>query len=340
MTVKTFNTVFALWLMGLACTGLSARAGEAAYPVETMTADWIDAARQGRVVPVKVYLPKGAERPVPVVIFSHGLGGTREGYGYLGEHWAAHGLVSVHVQHIGSDDAVWRGVPIWRRKASMRRAVADINNSTNRPADVSFTIDMLEKLNDDPDSPLHGRLDLTRIGVAGHSYGAFTSMAIAGQVFVGRDRKARAMADERVKAAVVMSAQAPRDPGDYDASYADIDIPILYMTGTKDTSPIGQSKSPADRRVAFDHTPGSTQGGQDTYLVTFAGGDHMIFSGRRRGRLDLSGKNDETFRRHIPEASLSFWDAYLVGDQQARVWLREGGFVEALGEVGVFEVKP
>ena len=42
----------------------------------------------------------------PVVLFSHGLGGSREGYGYLGSYWAAHGYVAVHLQHIGSDETM------------------------------------------------------------------------------------------------------------------------------------------------------------------------------------------------------------------------------------------
>ena len=39
-----------------------------------------------------------------MIVFSHGLGGTRDGYEYLGRHWASYGYVSVHLQHKGSDD--------------------------------------------------------------------------------------------------------------------------------------------------------------------------------------------------------------------------------------------
>ena len=34
---------------------------------------------------------------------SHGLGGSHEGYAYLGRHLASHGYVVVHVTHLGSD---------------------------------------------------------------------------------------------------------------------------------------------------------------------------------------------------------------------------------------------
>ena len=70
---------------------------------------WHDAARQ-RDIPARIYLPvaPGATN-LPLIIFSHGLGGTREGYAFLGEHWATNGYIAVHVQHAGSDDAAWRG---------------------------------------------------------------------------------------------------------------------------------------------------------------------------------------------------------------------------------------
>ncbi len=65
-----------------------------------------DTARQ-RDIPLRVYLPS-AHTQHPVVLFSHGLGGTRSGCAYLGRHWAARGFVAVFLQHVGSDDSVWR----------------------------------------------------------------------------------------------------------------------------------------------------------------------------------------------------------------------------------------
>src|SRR4051812_39599848 len=79
------------------------------FAVETLKLEWRDAKRQ-RDVPAKIYFPKDATGACPLIVFSHGLGGTRDGYEYLGRYWASHGYVSVHVQHLGSDDAVWRGV--------------------------------------------------------------------------------------------------------------------------------------------------------------------------------------------------------------------------------------
>jgi len=95
---------------------------------------------------VKIYYPKSGKGPFPVIIFSHGLGGSREGYEYLGQAWAKHGYVSVHLQHLGSDDAVWRDAGLFDKMDAMRRSAFDPANAINRPRDVSFAIDELEKL--------------------------------------------------------------------------------------------------------------------------------------------------------------------------------------------------
>ncbi len=58
--------------------------------VETVSYEWTDGTRK-RVVPVKIYFPTKVEPPAPVIVFSHGTGGSREGYGYLGKFWASHG---------------------------------------------------------------------------------------------------------------------------------------------------------------------------------------------------------------------------------------------------------
>src|SRR6266487_2307473 len=51
-------------------------------PTDFVRVDWHDAARN-RDVPAKIYFPAASAGPFAVIIFSHGLGGTREGYEYL-----------------------------------------------------------------------------------------------------------------------------------------------------------------------------------------------------------------------------------------------------------------
>lgn len=300
------------------------------FKVEVRLFDWTDAKR-GRDVPVKIYFPADTKTPCPLIVFSHGLGGSREGYEYLGRHWAGHGYISLHIQHLGSDDAVWRNQaqPI----PAMKRAAADPQNAVNRARDVGFAIDQMEKLNRE-EGVFKRRVDLARIGVAGHSFGANTTLMAAGQVFVLPGGREMGFADPRVKAAIPMSAPVLRNRAELGRAFGKIAVPCLHMTGTLDDSPIGETTA-ADRRLPFDNISGA-----DQLLVVFDGGDHMIFSGRSRPASAAGqGAKDALFQDLIRQSTTAFWDAYLKGDAAAKSWLAEGGFEATLGSNGSFEKK-
>ena len=295
--------------------------------VTTIQRDWKDA-RRGRDVPVTVYVPKG-KGPFPVIVFSHGLGGTRDGYAYLGRHWASHGYVCVHLQHRGSDDAVWKGSQ--QPLVAMRKAARDLRNAVNRPLDVRFALSMLEQLNRS-DQAFKGRLDLKRVGMAGHSFGGWTTQAVVGQVFVLPTGREVTLSDPRVKAGIIMSPSASKDKGKLDRAFAAVKVPCLHLTGTRDTGMAITEVKPAERRVPFDHIKQANQ-----YLVIFQGGDHMIFSGRLANR---AGRPKEgRFRELILMSTTAFWDAYLKEDRAARAWLDAGGLRKALGTDGTLEAK-
>jgi predicted dienelactone hydrolase len=298
--------------------------GPGPYAVAMVSYDWVDSARS-RKVPVKIYYPEKGQGPFPVIVFSHGLGGSRDGYEYLGRHWASHGYVSVHLQHLGSDDAVWKESK--QPALDLGRAAADPQNAVARPKDVSFVLDRVTALNHDV-TPLKGLLDLRAIGMAGHSFGAWTTLAVAGQMLGPRLQSS--LADPRIKAAIEMSAPVPRN-ADLDRAYGKINMPVLHMTGTLDDSPIGDTKA-AERRVPFDHIQAPGQ-----YLVIFQGGDHMIFAGQRRQA--SKGEKDPRFRDLILQGTTAFWDAYLKGDAAAKSWLSRGGYAAALGADGTLEMK-
>ena len=101
-------------------------------------------AQRSREIPVRIYLPHDSVAE-PVVIFSHGLGGTREGSEYLGDHWAQRGYVAVFLQHPGSDDSVWKDKPSSQRLSAMKEA-ASLKNLTLRVQDVKVVLDQLQRL--------------------------------------------------------------------------------------------------------------------------------------------------------------------------------------------------
>ena len=299
----------------------------------TLLGEWQDSARNNRTVPYKIYYAPAAVGARPVVIFSHGLGGNREGSEFLLSYLAQHGYIAVAVQHPGSDTpAVFGDVqdpsaqPIDRDRinAKMKDAMSP-GVALDRFKDIPFAITMLSEMNAH-DLTLGGHLDMQRLGMSGHSYGAVTTQALMGQRFT----MGMTFADPRIKAGIIYSPSKPRR-GDAESAFADVRIPTFHMTGTEDRSPIAQADmSPEDRLQPYAaiHTA-------DKYLLVLTGGDHMVFSGRE----PRSGPNPKYPRFHelVQRASLAFWDAYLLNKPEAKAYLTGGGFARDLGNDGRFE---
>ena len=296
-----------------------ARAADLPYSITDL--GWHDASRN-RDVPVRIYAPLSGG-PYPVIIFSHGLGGSDKGYSYLGEYWAAHGYISVHVQHIGSDTGV-----LWPL-SSMKSAMQNPDNYINRPRDISFAIDQVTALNSTP-GPWQGKFDLNWIGVAGHSFGAYTTMAIAGANVTLPSGEVEKFGDPRVRAVIAMST-----PPIKGQDFSNVHIPALHLTGTDDKILIEPNDTVAARRIPFDQAKGP-----DTYLIIFNGANHMTFSGRI-GLLetDEQKQRDAVLHPEICQITTTFWNAYLKGKPNAGLWLAKGGLAKWIDGKGTAEIK-
>ena len=232
--------------------------------------DWLDASRD-RQVPVRLYLPldvPGAQaQPLPLVVFSHGIGGSRRGYSYLGRYWASQGYASLHLQHVGSDRALWLGNPL--ALPGRLQAAAQDSEATARVRDLSFALDQLLT------GPLATRIDAGRIVAAGHSYGANTILLAVGAE-VERGGQALRLRDARIKAAIVISAPPFYGEASPEKVLGRISVPSLHITATEDVIRVPGYYSPAADRVAvFEAT-----GGPGKALAVFAGGSHSIFTDR------------------------------------------------------------
>lgn len=266
-------------------------------------------AKRDRDVPVRIYLPR-ERAPQPVVLFSHGLGGSREGNAFMGEHWAARGYVAVFVQHPGSDTSVWQDAPREKRYAELKRA-ANVKNLRLRTGDIAFVLDELARRNAG-DAPLAGRMDLSRIGMSGHSFGAITTQAVSGEAMP----MGLAKADPRIKAALAFSPSGPRF-GNANRAFGSVAIPWMLMTGTEDRSPIGAIDS-ASRQAVFPALP---PGGK--YELVLDRAEHSAFTDRALPG-DKEARNPN-HHRAILALSTAFWDAYLKDDAAARAWLDGDG---------------
>lgn len=269
-----------------------------------------DSARD-RDIPVRVYLPTNAV-PEPVILFSHGLGGSRTGSVFLGEHWAARGYVAVFLQHPGSDDSVWKDVPNVGRFKAMQKA-ASLDNFLLRVKDVPAVLDQLAVWNAGKTSPLAGRMDLSKVGMSGHSFGAVTTEAVSGETLPMTGTK---LTDPRIKAAVIFSPSTPKR-GSAGKAFGDVKIPWMLMTGTKDLSPIGDADM-ASRLGVYPELHGAPK-----YEVVLNNAEHSVFTDRA-----LPGDREPRNPNHhrvILALSTAFWDAYLRDDAAAVAWLNGSG---------------
>lgn len=122
---------------------------------------------------VDIYSPRNPPAAkLPVIVFSHGLASRPEDYSDAIRQLASHGYVVAAPQHPGSD-AIW----LKEMLRGLHKDIFDINEFSNRPKDISFVIDELERRNA---GRFNGKLDLTRVALAGHSFGGYTVLALAG----------------------------------------------------------------------------------------------------------------------------------------------------------------
>jgi predicted dienelactone hydrolase len=136
-----------------------------AYPVQFKFPQW-----QG-LTPALIYGHSLADAPVdtnappfPIVVFSHGYGLNPEWYAPLVEHYASLGMIVLAPEHHETD---WLQAHL---------ALFD------RPKAIKQTLDFAERLQDNG-GDFAGHLNLSKIAVAGHSFGGYTALALGGAQF-------------------------------------------------------------------------------------------------------------------------------------------------------------
>jgi dienelactone hydrolase len=275
---------------------------------------WPDAARQ-RSLPWRLRLPD-SPGPWPLVLFSHGLGGSVDAGTVWGEAWAAGGLAVLHLQHPGSDAETLRG--------GMRQlvAAASAEQWLARVQDVRFALDELARRAALGEPPwLQVRADA--IGLAGHSFGAQTTQAVAGQRFPAPGQAS----DPRPRAFIAFSPSQTRGGRLSVAdAFGGITRPFLAVTGSEDGDPFGSYDNGEPRAEVYRGLPPGQRA-----LLWLDGADHMTFAGQNLARAGAFG----FFRRRGPAAerqaahhavvariTTDWWRAQLLGDPVAQASLR------------------
>lgn len=286
------------------------------YKVLIKKGELIDSSREGRRIPIKAYYPADyTDGKVPVIVWSHGLGGSVDGASFISRYLAAQGYVLIHIQHPGTDSSLWEGKEghPWDiiRKSPIPRSA-----TLNRFYDVPFVLDSLPAWISGHEA-IEAIADLDNLGMSGHSFGALTTQVMAGQMFPDEDGKLRIFREERFKAGVLYSPVpiqhlALDEPQDI---YGTISLPLLHMSGTDDSSPV-EGWDYQKRLVVHEHADHPEQ-----YLHILEGGDHMVYNGSR-GKLGDNPLREE-HETIIKQTALGFWDAYLKDDDAAKAWLTQ-----------------
>ena len=251
--------------------------------------EWLDEQR-GRRISWKHYRPQ-LDRPSPLIIYSHGLGGScRSGASWL-SHWASWGIGAVAMQHPGTDDAAAGDSPLALRHL-LRTAVDDAQLAT-RQTDLIFALDKIG-----------AALPDTIFGIAGHSYGAVSALRLIGEQRGCNDTPA----DPRVRAAVLFSPSARGGTQELALRFSDIRLPCLQLTGSRDDGIGPGDISAADRCLPHQHMTAT-----DQHLLVLDGAGHVDLAGQ--------GSGHEAHIRLLKAATVSFWMAHLQGCNSAAFWL-------------------
>lgn len=270
----------------------------------------VEIPREGqRPLSVRVTFPSSGG-PYPIIVFSHGMYGSETGMDPLIQTWAKHGYVVIQPTH--ADSLRYADAEVWRD--AMRGSLDNVDNWRERPGDIKLVLDHLEWLEGKvPD--LKGKMDRKKIGMSGHSYGAWTTQMVAGMKLIS-GKQTLTLADPRPKAFVVISPHG-LGGGITEDSFGTMRSPMLFVSGDNDHGR-GDWDPKVHRRQAFDLCP---PGDRTLVWIKDAYHDFGGLTGRspRRPRSDgLMGAPNPAHVKLAQNSTLAFWDAYLKARPEAR----------------------
>ncbi|WP_246105937.1 alpha/beta hydrolase family protein [Rosistilla ulvae] len=265
-----------------------------------------DETRQ-RNVPLAIHLPKSREAQ-PLVLVSHGGAGSRHGLYALAAEMAKQDYVVICLEHVTSNtDDIRRRMRTLKLgfKEALLECGDDMTARKNRPLDVRFAIDLAERLNSS-DARIRDRIDLSKIAILGHSYGAYTAMVSCGVKPVGIDED---LSEPRIGLGIAMSPQSSNGNFFDRNSFAEVEVPFVGISGTRDIQGNGH-------RDFFKLMPS-----KDKHLIWFYDATHFSFSDPTGGPRKLM-RTDTDVTRALQIIVPRILDTYLRGapklDQTAR----------------------
>ncbi|MGB3511533.1 MAG: alpha/beta hydrolase [Microcoleaceae cyanobacterium] len=295
---------------------------------------------------VEFYLPEisAKDASIPVVVISHGLGSNGVNFESLAEHLASYGFAVALPQHPGSDYEY-----IQKFLAGKTKDMFEGNEFINRPLDVTFLLNELEQLNK---YQFHGQLNLEKVGIFGHSFGAYTAFALAGAEINFNQLKqdcgpqmevlnmslllqCRALElnpqkyslkDDRIGAIFVLDPVNSSLFGK--ASLAQIQLPVLWGSGSEDKiTPIVLEQA---NSFTWLTTP-------DKYLVVTEGANHVNINFNAVNKTaftsikDLIQPDPDVVLGYANALGLAFFQSHVADKSEYRPYL-QASYAKAISE--------
>lgn len=250
-----------------------------------------------RVLPVIVRYPNrgptsaSASGPAgagsfPLVVFAPGYRQCSASYSILLREWASAGYVVAAVNF---------------PRTNCHLASPDESDLVNQPADLAFVIRQLDQMSSQPEGPLAGLVNASKVAVAGHSDGGDTVVAMAGM---------SCCQYPGLSAAIVLAgAEWPAFTGTW---FTGATPPMLFVQGTADTW---------NPQAASLQLYRADQSGTRYYLQ-LTGADHFT-----------PYEGDSAPEPIVARVTISFLDHYLAGDDGTLSAMRRAGQVPGVSEL-------
>jgi dienelactone hydrolase len=336
--MKTRHALPALIVLAAACASKPAPApGPAATPAPpaaelaksglavALNADVVlkDSSRN-REIAVRVTYPEGSG-PVPVIVFSPSAGASAPTYDSLVRFWATRGFAVLVPVHADTVAPAAKDSPAEAARESAADASPDPKTWETSVRDVAFVAAATGAI----EARVNGlKLDESRLGVGGQSFGAFTAMLLAGAtVDVSKKDKAKSFADPLPKAFLLLSPPGKGQQGLTEKSWSAVERPLMVVTGTRDAGVKSQ-----DASWRLDAYQLSAPG--DKFAVFIEGASHLSVTGLsaepgvappKTGKKTTTAEAEVAIFQDVKAATLAFWEAYLKGDAGARAFLAGDG---------------
>ncbi|MFW6359087.1 MAG: alpha/beta hydrolase [Chroococcales cyanobacterium] len=282
--------------------------------------------QRDRAIIADLYIPETvASSEKPLVVLSHGYAANRRFLTYLARHLASHGYTVASLEHPGSSIDILSNSDL----EFDLEALLSPQELLDRPQDVSFILNELERLNRNA-SGFQDHFNTDNVTIIGHSLGGYTALAVAGGELdlmavrrfcqnvtpIGRSpadwlqwsgaqmpKGTMNLQDRRIQRAIALNPIISQLFGDQ--GLRKVDVPTLIFSSSKDAI----TPSLSNQLQPFAQLSG------EKYLLSAIGATHMSVTdihnlnspmGQNTVVPELMGQEAEPIRNWVRATSLAF----------------------------------